>query len=145
MTNTLPHTIQSKSGEKLIFHRIETEPDGDRLIVENFIDPNSGPPMHVHFQQEKGFTVVSGKIGYQVLGQEAQYAGPGDTLEFQRGVSHRFWNAGTDTLHCMGWIKPANNFVFSLSGVDQVFGKGIAGLEPRNRQHQRSRQYALKA
>lgn len=64
MQHALPHTIQSKSGEKLIFHRLEAEPDGDRLIVENFISPNSGPPMLVHFQQNEGFTVVSGQIGY---------------------------------------------------------------------------------
>ena len=25
--------------------------------------------------------------------------------------------AGTDTLNCMGWVKPANTFVFFLSGV----------------------------
>ncbi len=117
MQHALPHTIQSKNGEKLIFHRIENEPDGDRLIVENFVDPNAGPPMHVHFQQDEGFTVVSGQIGYQVLGEEIQYAGPGSTLEFKRGVPHRFWNAGTTTLHCTGWIKPANTFVFFLSGV----------------------------
>ncbi len=117
MTLILPHTIQNKHGEKLIFHRIESEPDGDRLIVENFVSPNAGPPMHVHFQQEESLTVVSGKIGYQMLGQEAQYAGPGDTIEFRRGVPHRFWNAGTDTLNCMGWVKPVNTFMFFLGGI----------------------------
>lgn len=35
MQHALPHTIQSKSGEKLIFHRIENEPDGVHAAMNN--------------------------------------------------------------------------------------------------------------
>lgn len=117
MTYQLPHTIESHDGEKLVFERLETEHDGDRLFCKNYIAPNAGPPMHVHFQQDESLTVVSGKMGYEVPGQTAQYAGPGETVLFRRGVPHRFWNAGDDTLHCSGWIKPANSIVFFLDGI----------------------------
>jgi len=35
MKNSFPFSIQNVIGEKLIFHRVETEPGGDKLIVEN--------------------------------------------------------------------------------------------------------------
>jgi quercetin dioxygenase-like cupin family protein len=112
-----PHTIENCTGEKIIFHRVEKDPDGDRVIVENFVAPGHGPLMHTHFLQDEALTVVKGKIGYQVLGQEEHYAGEGETILFKRGVPHRFWNAGPEILSCTGWIKPANTIVFFLSAI----------------------------
>jgi quercetin dioxygenase-like cupin family protein len=117
MTYQFPHTIKNNHGETLVFKELLQEPDGDRLIVENYVTPNSGPPMHTHFLQEEALTVVRGKIGYQVKGQQPQYAGVGETVLFKRGVAHKFWNAGEDELHCSGWVKPANTMVFYLSSI----------------------------
>ncbi|HEY0356252.1 MAG TPA: cupin domain-containing protein [Flavisolibacter sp.] len=117
MNYQLPHTIQNSIGETLVFKQIIQEPDGDKLIVENFVTPKSGPPMHTHFLQDEALTVVSGRIGYQVQGQDEQFAGEGQTVIFKRGTPHRFWNAGEDVLHCTGWVKPANSLVFYLSSI----------------------------
>jgi quercetin dioxygenase-like cupin family protein len=117
MTIDYPHIIENCIGEKLIFKELQKEPDGDRLIVENYVEPGHGPLMHTHLLQDESLTVVYGQIGYQVQGQPAQYAGKGETLLFKRGVPHRFWNAGEEVLHCKGWIKPANTVVFFLSSV----------------------------
>jgi quercetin dioxygenase-like cupin family protein len=117
MNYVLPHTIQNCLGETLIFKELVKEPDGDRLLVENYVKPNSGPPMHVHHLQDEALTVVRGRIGYQVQGEEEQFAEAGQTIVFRRGVAHKFWNAGNDILHCTGWVKPANTLVFFLSSV----------------------------
>jgi mannose-6-phosphate isomerase-like protein (cupin superfamily) len=117
MKITYPHTIENGLGEKIIFHSVQQEPDGDRVIVENLVTPGHGPIMHTHFLQDESLTVVKGKIGYQVMGQEKKYANEGETLLFKRGTPHRFWNAGDDTLNCKGWIKPANTIVFFLSAL----------------------------
>ncbi len=117
MHYTLPHTIENCLGEKLTFKTLVHEPDGDRLLVDNWVTPGNGPLMHTHFHQEEALTVVNGRIGYQVYGQEARYAGVGETVLFGKGVPHRFWNAGDDILHCSGWIKPANSIVFFLSAI----------------------------
>jgi quercetin dioxygenase-like cupin family protein len=117
MTYQLPHTITNVTGETLVFKELVHEPDGDRLLVENYVVPNSGPPMHTHFLQEEALTVVTGRIGYQLQGQPEQYAGEGETVVFKPGIPHRFWNAGEDVLHCKGWVKPANTIVFFLSSV----------------------------
>jgi hypothetical protein len=52
--------------------------------------------MHVHHYQDEGLTVVRGRIGYQRLGEPERFAGPGETVVFSPGQSHRFWNAGDD-------------------------------------------------
>ncbi|MVM41835.1 cupin domain-containing protein [Spirosoma sp. HMF3257] len=117
MNITYPHTIENCIGEKLIFREVRHEADGDRVIVENFVAPGSGPPMHVHWLQDEGLTVVNGRIGYQIQGQPEQFAGEGETVVFRRGVPHRFWNAGRQTLQCTGWINPANSVVFFLSAI----------------------------
>ena len=117
MKYQLPHTIKNELGETLIFKALVKEPDGDRLIVENYVAPKSGPPMHTHFQQDEALTVLEGRLGYQVQGQEPKYAGQGETVVFKRGTPHRFWNEGDDTLHCTGWVKPANTLVFYLTSI----------------------------
>jgi quercetin dioxygenase-like cupin family protein len=113
----LPHTITNPTGETLIFHELIKEPDGDKIVGENFVMPNSGPPMHVHWLQDEGFTVIKGKIGYQILGQPEQFASEGESVVFKRGEPHRFWNAGDEVLNCKGWLKPANTIVYFLSAI----------------------------
>ncbi len=117
MKISYPHTITNCEGEKIIFHGVQKEPDGDKVIVENFVTPGNGPVMHTHFLQDEALTVVKGKLAYHVLGQEVRYANEGETVLFKRGVPHRFWNAGEDILNCKGWIKPANTIVFFLSAI----------------------------
>lgn len=117
MAYQLPHTIENVIGEKLVFKEIIPGPGGDKLIVENFVQPKSGPPMHTHFLQEECITVVSGRMGYQVQGQQPKYATAGETVLFKRGEAHRFWNDGTDILHGQGWVQPANTLVFYLSSI----------------------------
>lgn len=114
---TFPHTIENGHGEKLVFLRLVKDQTGEWLDVENFVQPGAGPPMHVHFQQEESLTVVSGKIGYEILGGEKKYAGPGETVEFKRNVPHRFWNAGSDVLNCRGYIRPPGNVVYFLDKI----------------------------
>lgn len=117
MKITYPHVIENCIGEKLIFQELHKEPDGDRLVGENYVTPGNGPVMHTHWLQDESLTVIKGKIGYQIKGESAQYANEGETVLFKRGVPHRFWNAGQEVLHCKAWIKPANTFVFFISSV----------------------------
>ncbi|PSR52370.1 cupin domain-containing protein [Adhaeribacter arboris] len=123
MKISYPHTITNSEGEKIIFHGVQKDPDGDKVLVENFVTPGHGPAMHTHFLQDEALTVVSGKLGYLVLGQEERYAHEGETVLFKRGVPHRFWNAGQDILNCQGWIKPANTIVFFLSAIYEAQNK----------------------
>jgi quercetin dioxygenase-like cupin family protein len=117
MNYQLPHTITNPGGERLTFLRVVPEPGGDKLLVENAVQPGHGPVMHTHYLQEEALTVVSGKIGYLVKGGQPQFAEAGQTVVFAPGVAHKFWNAGEKELRCTGYIKPANTIVFFLSSI----------------------------
>ena len=117
MNIRLPHTITNIAGEKLTFLKIYSKDGKEYLEVENEVQPNSGPPMHVHYKQDECITVVSGKIGYQVMGEEKKYAGPGETVMFKAGVAHKFWNAGNEPLIGKGYVTPADNIVYFLSEI----------------------------
>ena len=110
-----PHTIENGAGERLTFLRRVPVPGGDRLEVQNVVSPGSGPPMHIHHHQEEALTVAQGRIGYQRLGDPAQFAGPGETVVFKPGEPHRFWNAGEGELRVTGYIEPADNAEYFLT------------------------------
>lgn len=117
MNFTLPHTIESGLGEQMIFKEIIREPDGDKVIIEGRCRPKAGPTMHVHLKQDEALTVVQGKMGCQILGQEPVFYSVGETATFLRNVPHRFWNAGDDELVVSSWVKPVNSLIFFLTAL----------------------------
>jgi quercetin dioxygenase-like cupin family protein len=112
-----PIRLENGHGEVLIFERLVKTATGDRLEGRNEVQPGSGPPMHVHFQQEEGLTVVAGRLGYQVSGQPPRYATVGESVVFAPGVAHRFWADGDEQLSCTAYIEPAHNVVYFLSEI----------------------------
>ncbi len=112
-----PHTITNGGGELLTFTSRITTLTGDWLEGENLVQPNSGPPMHVHHLQDEHLTVVKGKMGVQVLGEAPKFFGPGEGATFKAGVPHKFWNAGTEPLQCRAWVKPAYNMEYFLTEI----------------------------
>lgn len=117
MEYTLPHTVESGDGEKIIFKEIIHEPGGDKVIVESFCEPGCGPAMHVHFKQDECLTVVSGQLSYQILGKEPVHVNTGETITFLRNQPHKFWNTGDGELKIEGWVKPVNSVIFFLSAL----------------------------
>jgi quercetin dioxygenase-like cupin family protein len=112
-----PHTIDNGAGERITFLRRVPGLNGDRVEGENVCSPGAGPPMHVHHLQAESFTVQRGRMGYQRLGGPEQFAGPGETVTFQPGDPHRFWNPGPDDLVCTGVIDPADNIEYFLGEI----------------------------
>lgn len=127
MNITYPHTIDNGHGERLTFVELVKEPDGDKLIVEGVCQPNAGPPMHVHFKQDEGFTVTKGKIAYQTLGGEEKVLEEGQSVLFKKGEAHRFWNAGEGEAVLKGYVKPVNTLPFFLSAMYDAQKRGKNG------------------
>jgi quercetin dioxygenase-like cupin family protein len=113
----LPYTIRNRHGEELTFVTEEVRNNQLYLLVENKVAPGCGPVMHTHYKQDESLTVVSGKLGYQVLHGKETFAEPGQTVEFKAGTPHRFWNAGQTELRCKGWISPPNNIIYYLEHI----------------------------
>jgi hypothetical protein len=112
-----PYTIDNGLGEQLTFLGITHGPDGDRAEADGIAQPGAGPPMHVHHLQEEAARVVTGRLGYQVLGEEAKFADVGETVVWPAGTPHKWWNAGTTELRMTGWCKPPDNVEFFLSAL----------------------------
>ncbi|HEY8598295.1 MAG TPA: cupin domain-containing protein, partial [Thermomicrobiales bacterium] len=109
--------IENGHGEVATFDRRVTTPEGERIEGSIEAQPGAGPPMHVHFRQEEGLTVVAGRIGYQIQGETPRFAGPGETVVFAPGVAHRFWADGDEVLRCDCFVQPPYNMVYFLSEV----------------------------
>lgn len=114
---TYPYTIENGSGEELTFLGVVRDQNGERLEAKALARPGAGPPMHAHPRQEEALTVVSGKLGFQCVGEAPRYAGPGETVIFAPGIGHRWWNAGTSDLSCTGWAKPPENVEYILTAL----------------------------
>jgi quercetin dioxygenase-like cupin family protein len=125
-----PHTIDNGAGERLTFLRRVPGKTGDRLEVENVVGPGAGPPMHIHHHQAEALTVKQGRIGYQRVGEAERYGGPGDTVAFEPGEAHRFWNAGQDELRCTGFIEPADNVEYVLAELYASMKRNGKGPDP---------------
>ncbi|HEX6063259.1 MAG TPA: cupin domain-containing protein [Longimicrobiales bacterium] len=122
-----PHTIENGHGERLTFRRRVRTPAGERVEGDNLIKPGAGPPMHSHHFQEEGFTVVQGRLGYQLLGESPQYAKAGESAVFPAGVPHRFWNAGDSDLICESYCSPPDNIEFFLTSIFDAQKRGQRG------------------
>jgi len=129
METKLPFSIISK-GEKLSFKKSYIKDGVEVLEGINEVEPKAGPPMHVHYQQDESFEVLSGKMAYQILGEEPKYAQPGDYIFIKAGIPHKFWNPGEDVLVVKGFITPPGNFIYFLSEIFKSISanKGRPGL-----------------
>ncbi len=112
-----PYTLDNGHGEQLTFTGVAYGPRGARLEGEGVALPGAGPPMHVHYLQDEAIRVVSGRLGYQVLGQEVRYAGPGQLVVWPAGTPHKWWNAGRSELRTTGFCEPPDNVEFFLSSL----------------------------
>jgi hypothetical protein len=112
-----PHTIDNGHGERLTFTGVRRTPEGDRLEAEGLARPGAGAPMHVHHLQEEAVRVVSGRLGYQVPGEDARFAGPGEVVVWPAGTAHKWWNAGDTDLRSTGWCRPPDNIEFFLGAL----------------------------
>src|SRR5437870_9009610 len=118
MLRTYPYTLENGAGERLTFTGIVRDRDGvERIVGEAVAQPKAGPPMHIHYLEDEGFTVMSGTLGYQLLGQEPYYAREGETVVFPAGTAHRWFNAGTTEVRFTGWAKPPNNHEYILASI----------------------------
>jgi mannose-6-phosphate isomerase-like protein (cupin superfamily) len=101
----------------LTFTGVTHGPDGVRALADGVAQPGIGPPMHVHYLQDEAAQVVAGRMGYQILGQEPRFAGPGESVVWPAGTPHKWWNAGETELRMTGWCSPPDNVEYYLSAV----------------------------
>jgi quercetin dioxygenase-like cupin family protein len=89
-TRTTPETPQVSPTTRDPVHRARYafRPDGDNLFVDTWLEPGGGLPPHMHPPQEERWSVVEGKVRFQ-LGDEKRVIGPEDgEMVVRPGTKH---------------------------------------------------------
>jgi mannose-6-phosphate isomerase-like protein (cupin superfamily) len=97
------------SGKRVRVRESAADTDGRRFRFDMWLDPparSHGPMLHVHPEQDEDLAVVSGRLGVVVDG-DSDTLEAGESVTVPKGVPHRFWNAGSGTLHVVGEVRPA--------------------------------------
>jgi quercetin dioxygenase-like cupin family protein len=129
---TTGQTLRNRvTGETLVFRTTSADTDGERVVVETFVEPNGAvAAAHVHPAQEERFEVLAGEVEFR-LGKRKLVAKPGDRVLVPAGTPHRFRNVGEETAHFVCEVTPALGFeqlietMFSLAEDGKVNRKGM--------------------
>lgn len=80
--------------------------DGDTLFVDVFVAPGGDVPTHFHPLQEERWTVLSGRLRFEVDGR-AVTPDVGVPVSVAAGCKHSFRNIGCGEAHARAQVEPA--------------------------------------
>ena len=119
------------TGEQIRFLKTSKETGGEYVLVEVTVRPGGVvAAAHVHPYQDERFEVVSGRVTFQLDGQEL-VGRPGDVVLVPAGSAHKFWNAGDEDVRFVTEVRPALKFeqlietMFSLAADGKTSRKGM--------------------
>jgi quercetin dioxygenase-like cupin family protein len=103
------------TGERAVV-RVGTEDSGgDLVITDLYVSPGGRVAAeHVHPVINEWFTLVTGRVGFRVNGQES-VADIGQRLHVSPGTAHDWWNAGDEEAHVVMEVSPAARFEEAIS------------------------------
>jgi quercetin dioxygenase-like cupin family protein len=88
-------------------HKVDAHRLGGRLLVmEGQVAPGVLIPPHTHTHEDECSYVISGRVTFQV-GEDVVSADAGSYVIKPRGVSHAFWNPGSEPARVMELHVPA--------------------------------------
>ena len=88
-------------------------------------EPNGGPPLHVHHNEDEAFYVLEGELEIRV-GDELHAATPGTLVYGPKGIPHTFRNVGQTPAKMLVTLIPAGFERF----FEEVHELGTAGPPP---------------
>ena len=119
------------TGETLVFRTTSADSNGERVVVEAFVEPDGAvAAAHLHPAQEECFEVLGGELEFRIR-KHTLVAKAGDRILVPAGTTHRFRNIGTETAHFVCSVRPARGFeqlietMFSLAADGKVNRKGM--------------------
>src|SRR4051794_34066498 len=84
---------------------------GDFAVIEGITPPLSGPPLHIHHEQDEWCHVLEGNYRFEVDGREI-VAGPGSHVYAPRSTCHAFQNLGTEPARMIVTVVPGGLDLF---------------------------------
>jgi quercetin dioxygenase-like cupin family protein len=99
-------------GDTYTFKATTESTGGALALMEASIPPGSGPPPHVHANEDEAFYLLAGVLDISA-GEETFAARAGDFVFLPRGTPHCFTNPGVDAARALILSMPA--------GLDRFF------------------------
>ena len=98
--------IAGPAGGPLTFKARGEQTGGRLTAIENLIAPGSGPPLHVHADEDEAWWIVEGELRFR-LGEEEARAPAGTFVWVPRGVAHAFQAVGPAAARILVLFTPA--------------------------------------
>jgi mannose-6-phosphate isomerase-like protein (cupin superfamily) len=111
-------------GDEVIVKISSRDTDGEFCVFEGRTRPMSGPPLHVHHDQDEWWLVLEGEYVFEVDGKQI-HAHAGDTVFAPRGSHHTFQNIGGTVGRVMTTAVPGELDTF-FEELDQLVPRGAA-------------------
>lgn len=81
------------------------ETGGEYSVVETIVEPNQGPPLHVHESEDEIFCVIEGEFEI-ICGEDTFAVRDGDVAVLPRRLPHTFRNTGEKKGRLLQTISP---------------------------------------
>ncbi|MDQ0322711.1 mannose-6-phosphate isomerase-like protein (cupin superfamily) [Pararhizobium capsulatum DSM 1112] len=99
------HGTPAMAFGKHVIRMMAANTGGSLGMLEAFVPPGGGPPLHIHDREDEFFRVLSGRFGFWCAGDYLEL-GAGGCIALPRGVPHRFQNVGKVEGHLMVVVMP---------------------------------------
>lgn len=96
-------TIKLSSGPRWSRLTAVGEPDAEFLEVV-YAPGTAAPPEYIHHSGREYGIIVAGVLSVEVAEATAQLH-PGDSIVFDSGLPHRFWNAGEEEVRAIWFVR----------------------------------------
>jgi mannose-6-phosphate isomerase-like protein (cupin superfamily) len=101
-------------GDILTFKATSEDTNGQYTLFELRVDPEIGPPPHIHHREDEAFYIQEGELEFH-LGDQTVIATPGTFLYSPKGHLHHFKNITNQRAKMLVWCMPA--------GIEKYFAE----------------------
>jgi len=109
---------------------------GAMSIVDSLSPVGSGPPRHVHHNEDETFVVMTGTCRIWIEGEEV-LAGPGESVFIRRGREHTFQVVGDEPCRHLVILTPGGfeGFFTEMAAGQFRIPADMAAIEESARRH----------
>lgn len=93
-------------GDLYTFKVTGQQTGGAFTVIDQIIQPQGGPPPHIHHREDEAFYVLEGKFIF-LSGDTQKEVGPGSFVYIPKGTLHTFKNIDTKPGRLLVTITPA--------------------------------------
>ena len=101
-------TLEIANGTQLKILLKNADTNGTQAIFEDTVQPNVGPPSHIHYKQDETFLFLEGEFDVEVDGK-LYHMKPGDVAFVPKGSVHTWKNVGNTIGRLRYIFSPALN------------------------------------